>query len=414
MFLLELLPMMLQAYLSLLINPIFWLVVLFIGMQFNKINSAKKRLYGVEGAPVWQTTLLATAYGVLGGIFGSIFMVAAGISITEIGIIYLWIVAIMLLLVSPRFLCFSYAGAIISMSYLIFGWPNIDIPHLMGLVAILHLVESFLILTSGHFAALPVYVENTYNQTVGAFSLQKFWPIPIIALMLIEGSMPGDTGGMVNMPDWWPFIQSHKAESLDIFFYMMLPVLAALGYGDIAISNTPEEKSRSSAGLLAIYSVVLLLLSISASWLPQIVVLPALFGALGHELVIWMGRKSQFDGDPLYVASGSGVKILDVDKGSYAQKLGIQRGDVIYSINNIRIYDRFQLKEELKETTDFLEVEYIKADESRIHREFTWIKERRNFGVIPVPESSDRPQVQLSTEGILVRWIKKKFKKASQ
>lgn len=403
--------MMLQAYLSLLINPIFWLLVLFIGMQFSKVNNTKKRLYGVEGAPVWQVTLLATAYGIIGGIFGSIFMVIAGISISEIGIIYLWMVAIMLLLVSPRFLCFSYAGSILSMSYLIFGWPNIEVPHLMGLVAILHLVESFLILTSGHLAALPVYVKNAYNQTVGAFSLQKFWPIPIIALMIAEGTMSEGTGTMVDMPEWWPLIESFKAEKLDKFYYLILPVIAALGYGDVAISNTPESKGRSSAALLAVYSVVLLLLSVAASKMPLISILPALFGALGHEIVIWIGKNSQLKGEPLYIASNDGVKLLDVLKNSRAQKFGLKRGDIIYSINKEKINDRFQLKEKLKEETEYLELEYIKADDMKIYREVGKVDDKKNFGIIPVPETYEQPQMKFVTQGVVTRWLKKKLKR---
>lgn len=402
--------MMLQAYLSLLLNPIFWLLVLFIGMQFNKINNTKKNLYGVEGAPVWQVTLLATTYGVIGGIFGSIFMVVAGISISEIGIIYLWMVAIILLLVSPRFLCFSYAGSILSMSYLIFGWPSIEVPHLMGLVAILHLVESFLIITSGHLSALPVYVKNAYNQTVGAFSLQKFWPIPIIALMVAEGTMAEGTGAMVDMPEWWPLIESFKAESLDKFHYLILPVIAALGYGDVAISNTPESKGRSSAALLAVYSIILLLLSAAASKIPFISILPALFGALGHELVIWIGKNSQLKGEPLYIASNDGVKVLDVLKNSRAHKFGLKRGDIIYSINNVRVINRFQLKEELEEETEYLEVEYIDANNNRIYRKAGRVEDKKKFGIIPVPETYEQPQVQFKTQGVLTRWLKKKFK----
>jgi len=49
----------------------------------------------------------------------------------------------------------------------------------------------------------------------------------------------------------------------------MMPLIAALGYGDIAVARNPRDKASITARNLMWFSVVLLLLSIAASrWQP--------------------------------------------------------------------------------------------------------------------------------------------------
>jgi hypothetical protein len=374
-------------------------------MQYKRINSSKKRLYGIPNEPVWQHTLLATLHGILGGLVGSFVMVLVGISISDIGIGFLWVVAIALMFISPRFLCFSYAGTIIALSYMIFGWPEVEVAQLMGLVAILHLVESFLILISGHLGAIAVYTKNSQGQTVGAFSMQKFWPIPIVVLMLVESLQPGATGDVLKTPDWWPILK--PLEGGDDYIYAIIPVMAGLGYGDVAITMPPQQKSRHSAAILAVYSIVLLFLSIIASRAPYLNILPALFGALGHEITIWIGKRNQLRGIPFYVSPERGVKVLDVLRESLASRIGIKSGDIIYSINGVEVNNRYELQEILEEVTIYLEIEYLKGQSNTITREVLWRRNNETIGIIPAPEQNDRPHVHLSTQGILLRWFKK-------
>ncbi|KUO50354.1 MAG: hypothetical protein APF76_11650 [Desulfitibacter sp. BRH_c19] len=410
-FIVDLIPMVLRSFAYLILSPFFWVIVFLIGMQYRRIAKQKEVLFGVKDETVWQQVTVAILYGILGGIFGAFLMIIGGITITNIGIGYLWAVAIFLLFVSPRFLCFSYAGSIISLSYLMFGWPVIEVAHLMGLVAILHLVESFLILVSGHLGAMPVYTKNHKGETVGAFTLQKFWPIPIVALMVVTGVPAGET---VPMPDWWPLIKSlEQPFEAGKGYYAMLPVVAALGYTDLAMTMNPQQKSYHTAALLSIYSVVLFILAVIASHYIYLAILPALFGALGHELTIYLGKKNQMQGKPLYVSSEVGVKILDVMTGSPAMKMGIRSGDIVLSINNMKVENRYHMAALLQTLYNFVEIEYLKSGDNRIYRETLWIKPGKSFGVIPVPELTDSPQVTLSGKGILVRWYHKivtKFK----
>src|SRR5699024_665162 len=126
--------------------------------------------------------------------------VILGISLSEAGISYLWLVALVLMLINQRYLCFAYAGGIVSLFSLLTGYPQIHIPTLMALVAILHLVEAFLIFINGHHLPSPMYVKHESGKVVGAFNLQKFWPMPTIALLGVTMLSSGVDLQTVTMP----------------------------------------------------------------------------------------------------------------------------------------------------------------------------------------------------------------------
>jgi len=295
----QILPLIGQVFLRVLTEPFFWMVILLVWYLYQRMQKTKESLYGLN-EPALRVAAVSVVNGLIGGLVGSFVMIFFGISINDVGIGYLWLLALVLMLFSPRFLCFSYAGGLLAVVSLLTGQPRVNIPALMGLVAVLHLVESVLILTSGHIDPLPVYVRNETDRVVGAFNLQKFWPIPL-AVLMVTGVPHQITGEIIKTPDWWPLIHPLGAGKAQDLVYGIFPVVAALGYGELAITRLPREKVRRSAFHLALFSLVLLGLSVYASRVPQAAVLPALFSPLGHELVIYVGRREEFQGKPRFV-----------------------------------------------------------------------------------------------------------------
>lgn len=299
------------SILQVLISPFFWLVVALVWLQYRRMLKTKEALYGLKDSPL-RASFIALIYGIIGGFLGSFLMIIFGVTINGMGVAWLWIIALVLMLFSPRLLCFSYAGGVLALIYLIFGYPQVNIPGLMGLVAVLHLVESVLILLSGHQDPLPVYVRNPGGRVVGAFNLQKFWPIPLAVMMILLGAdqVPGE---LMKMPEWWPLIRPWDTASTQEVMYQILPVVAALGYGELAVTCLPRECTKRSAVHLAGYSIILLGLAVVASHYPQFSIIPALFSPLGHELVIFLGRRRELQGMPRFVPP----HLMSDDPGCY-------------------------------------------------------------------------------------------------
>jgi len=344
------------TYVTFLVNPLFWLVAILVGFQYRRAARMEETLFGRAKTPFLRQTILSAAVGFAGGLLASVLLVFSGISLLAIGIQFVWPLAMLLLLVSPRYLCFAYAGGLVGIFSVVtalagrlwpalLNWPPLavlaalDIPGLLALIAILHLTESFLIAVSGHLYASPLYLKMKNGRVAGGFSLQKFWPLPLVGL--VAWALPETVAlaaDAVRMPDWWPlFPSSTTAGPGQVLTYMIFPVVAGLGYGDLAVSTPTRQKSKKSGRNLALYSLVLLTLAFVALHLPPFTFFAALFAPLGHEMLIICANKKEFSGKPLFVAPSRGVRILDVFPGSAAEAAGLVPGDLVIALNGLPV-----------------------------------------------------------------------------
>jgi hypothetical protein len=166
-----------------IISPFFLAVYLLlftlVCWQYKRLENLSAGLIGKQAGIYLASAIRSSLLGILGGLAGSVLLIMLGINLNAIGLAYLWVIALLLILVNPRFLCFSYAAGILSLASLVFSFPLINIAHLLALVAVLHLIESLLILLNGHNYPIPLYIEKK-GQVVGGFNLQKFWPLPLL------------------------------------------------------------------------------------------------------------------------------------------------------------------------------------------------------------------------------------------
>lgn len=398
----DIFPMILINMEIMIRQPIFWIVVILVGMQYRRMHSLREEFYGVQLKSNWNEIGNAIILGLLGGMLGSMLMVFIGVTLTGSGLMYIWPLAILLMLVNARFICFAYAGGILALSKIFFDFPQVNVPQVLALVAVLHMVESVLIFFSGHLGAIPSFFRDRDGRVVGGFTLQKFWPIPIAALAFMMGmDVPP---GSVDMPDWWPLIRP-GVEDAENIIYTLIPVVAALGYGDMAIARDPRRKSRISAGYLALYSATLLALAVLSDRSILLAVVAALFSPLGHELVIYIGRRVEMQDPPVYVPRSGGLAVMDVVPESPAWRAGLRSGDLITAINGIPVKSRADLADVLYEASPSLHVDFWQERAQRTRREIISYKVGEPLGIMPVPEGSEEVGVaELSTAGPLGRW----------
>ncbi|MBS3873801.1 MAG: PDZ domain-containing protein [Firmicutes bacterium] len=280
--------------------PWFYVVLILIALQYRRTASLERRFWGREKQSVLWHMLVSLLFGVLGGILGSILLLSVGVTLAGNWLVYTWVVAIILAFVSARLMCFAYAGGLVALSSLLFGWPKVDIPSLLALVALLHTVESILMYLSGHLGAIAVSVRTSRGDIVAGYSLQKFWPVPLLALMALPLAMPAGVP-TIPMPDWWPLIRPQGLG--DTFSFWMIPIVAGLGYGELAITTTPQQKARQSAWKLALYSGVLFALAFLATRFSVFLYIAALFAPIGHELLVWTTNRQEMNGRPLLSVS---------------------------------------------------------------------------------------------------------------
>jgi len=395
--------LILQGLPSSLLNPFFWVVVFIVWSQYRRTAQLEIELFGKEKASPLDKTLCSVLYGILGGILGSVIVMVLGVSITEAGLVYVWPLALLLAIVDPHLMCFSYAGGIVSLFVLLTGLLRIDVAGLMALVAVLHFVESILIFFAGHMNATPVFVRDERYGIIGGFSMQEFWPVPIMLLTIITGNFP--PMDVVQMPDWWPLIKppSHILQS-DQAIYLMLPVVAALGYGELALSRMPKHRCRLSSLNLLLFSSALLFLSILASRYRPFAYIAAIFAPAAHEFLIISTKKTERSRRPIFIAHEKGEMVLDVVKNSPAEKCGLETGDIILSANGRDLDEPGWFQELLSTYPTFLWMKVLEPEGNIREVEINAFPRGINdIGAILVPRNRSESYVVLENKSLLKR-----------
>jgi len=405
----------------LLLNPFIYVVILMIILQYRRIVTNERNMYSVRINSVAEQTLLSIGYGILGGLFASALLLTIGVVLNPYDMVYVWVVAILVALINIRYLCFSYATGILGvLAFITMIWPqgaelplfgdlwsglaNLNVPVIIALVAILHLTEALLIWVHGDKKASPVYINSKRGQLVGGFSMQKFWFVPLFIIVAIDPATIGgvteavDGEGVIYFPEWWPLLPISQISGL---LLGMLPIPAVLGYGDIAISRTPRQKSKQTAFYLAIYSVVLLVLALISTYSLWLLLLASLFCAVAHESIIIIGQRKEFLETPLYSKPLKGVRILHVIANSTAAKLGLEAGEVIVKVNGFPIYNHLELHSALS-LQPYVKLEVINNEgELKFVNTPLYHGEHHSLGVILVPDERTRHYMKINMDNPL-------------
>lgn len=344
--------LIMEQFGSLLADEFFWIIVFVLIMLYRRNSEMETRMLG-SSYPLFYKVSGSVLVGLAGGLAGSLLVILIGISIEDYtgagsslteAIAYIWVVAILLSLINPRYLCFSYGGGIVALMSLLFGFPSVNVSGLMALIGVLHLIESFLIWMDGYTYSVPLFLKRKDGKTVGGYTMNRIWPIPLVVFAVLAGGSgeSATLAGLIAMPEWWPFLKHISADAGGLI-YLPLVVPVVLGYGDMAITTTPERKCRRSAVRLGCYSLVLILLSVAASKLKVFAYAAAVFAPVVHELLILYGAKEEEEGEAFFAYKEAGVKVLYVRKDSIADKLKLRPGDTITGINGKALYGESQL-----------------------------------------------------------------------
>lgn len=361
-------------------------------VQYRRVSLTEAELLGVAKHTPWHQTQQAFLVGTLAGILGSALLSLAGVGLVEVpgsasALLYLWPVSILLGAINPRLICFAYAATVVSLSSLLFNWPQVDIPSVVGLVAVLHLMEALLIWLNGSACPTPMSITGRHGETVPGFMLQRFWPVPLV-LPLFAVS----TGAPVEMPSWWPLLEP---QGTDAFGWGLVPIVVTMGYSDLAVSAPPVERARQASRTLLAYSLVLLGLAVGAAYWPWLEWVAALCSGLGHELmVVWSGRV-QLLGTPYLQRPAKGVGVLDVLPGSLAEAGGLGSGAVIVSVDDMEVHTRKELHEALLAAPAYVRIMFRSGrqlEQCRLPRPDGGIY---GFGAILLPEPGDRAVARL-------------------
>jgi hypothetical protein len=389
---------------------VFVLITLVIMLYFKnrRIVDMQKIILGGSVNSTIELTLSQFVLGILGGSIGSLILTSLGVVFSSnSGIIYLFIISIILMFVRPRLICFSYSGAILGAISILIKFIsgfvpeilngtilNIDILNLMIFVGVFHIVEGILVMIDGDRGAIPVFA-NRDGKILGGYALKRYWVLPIAIMIALttNNSSQNYMTEYIKNPDWWPLIKSYLGVSLiSTSIISIFSFYAILGYSSITFTRNKREKAISSGSHILIYGIILTIVAQIAKFgvLGEILVLA--FAPLAHEFMLKIQIKSEVKREPKFISDEEGLIILEISTDSPVKEFDVNVQNKLISINNKSIDSEAEAYSIIKENL-YNAVLRIKDSNGIIKDiEFRHTKDTR-LGMLLVPRSVDKEDV---------------------
>lgn len=397
-------------------DPTLVIVLVFLGFIFytqnKKTTVMQKMIIGERLSSPLELTISQIVLGIFGGIVASIILSYLGVMFDEnSGIEFIFLISILLMFWNPRFICFSYAGSILGLISIIVHEVTkydgkgsvLDIVSLMSLIGVLHIVEGALVMIDGTKGAIPVFT-NKDGKIIGGFALKRYWPIPIVIMLVIKSSALVSGGDAISTPDWWPLINlPYSVEFLKNAVIGALPLYGVLGYNSITFTRDKVQKSLLSGSGILIYGILLTAIAQLAAYglIWQFVVI--IFAPAAHEGMIRFQRYLEFKASPRYSSESDGITVLEVAPGSPAFQMGIQSGDRLLEINDKKILNESDIVESITGAINYIWFKVKKVSGKEIEVNFTNLSRDKRLGVVFVPKGMPK-------DSMVVKFQEGKFK----
>ncbi len=401
----DILLITLKAVAYLLIEPYSVIVLLLLSLILYRKNRKtiimQKMIIGQKVTTAFELTISEVVLGIFAGTAASLIMSYLGIFFREDSAIYLiFLISMFFMIFNPRFICFSYSGAALGMASLILlnmakllnmpqlNFVNIDIPALMSMVAILHLVEGILVMIDGDRGYVPVFT-NREDKIIGGFVLQRYWILPIAFMLMINNqALSNISQGGAPMPNWWPLLKTGLPLSvLNAAVIALTSFYGIIGYNAVTFTKTRKEKKIISGLYIVIYSLILFMLSRLAVMNTLLKVVVLIFAPVGHEAMLYIQKYFELKGEPRYISTEEGIMVLDVAKDSVANKMGIKSGDLLLQVNDKEIDSEEDIVKSIGQMYGHISFK-IKNDVGRLKTvNYRMLTSYEKLGIVFVPKN---------------------------
>lgn len=408
---------------------IFILIVLSVMLykQNKKTTVMQKMIIGEKLDSPLELTISQIVIGIIAGAIASLLLSFIGVVFDENSKVYLiFVISLILMFWNPKYICFSYSGAILGLVSVLLGafskinngymievfgtyfelskldFLKIDVTALMSLVAVMHFIEGLLVMFDGKTGAIPVFT-NRNDKIIGGFALKRYWALPIALFVVLHDGSLAASGEKLFSPDWWPFVKSSVPMVLTNAVLGLTSFYGMMGYSSVTFTKDKTEKTLVSGSLIMIYSLLLFIIAQLAriGLVYQVFVL--IFAPLAHELMLSVQKYYETTGKPKYVSNGTGVMVLEVAPSSPASEMGIKTGDLLVEINNKKITSEDDILSTVNEGTNFIWFRIKMKNEEFKEVSYNKMNLNKKLGIVFVP-------THIPGDSVVVKLDDNKFK----
>jgi len=365
----------------------------------KKIAAMQKMIMGESLDTSFELTISQVVIGIFAGAIASLIFTYSGLVFDESSNIYLlFMVSLFFMAFKPRYICFSYSGAVLGLASLLFKFAasvfnmpqldiiNIDVLTLMTLVGILHIIEGSLVMIDGSRGAIPVFT-NRDNKIIGGFSLKRYWALPI-ALLILLSTTTADTvvGQSVMIPEWKHLIQGDIIDRIvKNSVIATIALYGVIGYGSITFTKSKKRKTLTSGALIVGYGLILTAISQLAVFGVGFQFFILIFAAALHEVMLRFEKHMESTSKPKFVSNEEGIMVLAVAPKSPAFQMGIESGDLILLLNDKKIEVEEEIFNVIKGNFNFLSMKIKKASGELKDVTFDNMAKKKRLGIVIVP-----------------------------
>ena len=377
----------LNGYLHLAFYPwVYLLMVLFVYLQYRRMHTVERAAFGVKVSLPWREWLFSLVLGFIVGVIVSTILSLLHLSLSPFTVIWVWGITLVLAIVDTRLTCISYPAMLLGILQPIvqaLSGHGIALPAflqtlsgahasvLLAITGLAHLAEGILIRFAGHRGASPLFVQSRRGQVVGAFILQKFWPLPIV--VSLGGSM------------------------------MPFPVL--VGFSDFAMGDVPKSVAKRAWFFVFLFGAIVLGQYVAVVYFPKLLWIAALLTGVLHELLYRFVRLREMNKTPLFVRPNRGVRVLSTIPSSPAARLGLTAGDTIVKVGNMAVNSPYDIHFAIDQNPAYVKLEVLDLrGELRFLGTPVYTKDPHQLGIIIVPDEHAREYAAIYSLSI-GKWI---------
>lgn len=354
---------LLQGIGRFLINPLFYLTIMFAVLLGYTRVKRERRFFHIRVANGWSELKSSLTGGLLVSLVLSLVIVAAGLAVTPQFLLVLSVITIvgmilytLHLLSSVILITASFMVLVVlnqtDMAFTFIGievdgavWNDASVVPLCILAGLLVMAEGWLIRKKGAYFASPILEKTKRGMKAVAYLSKSVWLLPLLLVV------PGE--GISSYVPYWPqFTLGGESFSLVLF-----PLV--IGFQQKVRKTLPIYFYPKLARTVTLLGVAITLGGITGYFMKEAAFIMLLAGSL-IRLLITLQYKMQERADVYAVApSSNGAMIAAVLPNSPAEKMGLVTGEVIKKVNGREVQTERELYEALQVNAAHCKIEVL-------------------------------------------------------
>lgn len=364
----DMLITILRGVLTLLYNPLLYLLIAAVFLVGWQRVRRERRSFGIKVYGILNTVLALIGPSLLLGAIGSVVLIGLGVALPA-GLVVLVTVWTLLFMLTGQLRCvspmLSFGAAAVFAAFMpsvhtgiavIDRWAaEIRDASLFDFgiaFAVAALMEAAAVLLWGDRQTSPRLINSKRGKKVGAHEANRLWIAPIFFLIPATGA--------IHEAGWWPLSDG------TVFGLCALPV--AIGYQQFITHSLPKKAvQRSGLWLLATAIVITAWTAVGYFFRPDLCVAAAGAVALLSRLALIVWHAHEQNSKPLYfVDRGDGLRVVGIIPNTPAEKMGIQPGEIVQKVNGKPVRSEADFYYALQENATYCRLEVVDAaDEVR-------------------------------------------------